>query len=165
MDITGSTRRMDITGAGDPEQTAGAMVTAGFSPAMRTPPLLGRVFRAGEDDPGCAPIAILGESLWRRRFAASPAALGQIISGARGRAVRHLEYDPPAGRPHRRRRNCNWAARLALTRLLETFLFGASTTDPLTFIAVAAALLSVALIAAFVPARRATKISPLLALR
>jgi putative ABC transport system permease protein len=54
---------------------------------------------------------------------------------------------------------------LALTRLLKTLLFATSATDPLTFAAVAAALLIVSLVAAFVPARRATKISPSTALR
>src|SRR3954452_20710509 len=43
-----STRRMDIAGSGDPEQAAGAAVTAGFFGAMRMAPLMGRAFRAGE---------------------------------------------------------------------------------------------------------------------
>ena len=80
-----STRRMDITGAGEPEQAPGAIVTAGFFPTMQTAPLLGRVIGAGEDAPGSAPVVVLGESLWRRRFASSPAALGQVISLNGGR--------------------------------------------------------------------------------
>jgi putative ABC transport system permease protein len=54
---------------------------------------------------------------------------------------------------------------LVLTRLLKTLLFGTSATDTLTFVAVAATLLVVALVAAFIPARRATRISPMVALR
>jgi ABC-type antimicrobial peptide transport system permease subunit len=53
----------------------------------------------------------------------------------------------------------------ALTRLMQSLLYEVRPNDPFTFIAVAAALLIVALMASLVPARRATKVSPTIALR
>jgi putative ABC transport system permease protein len=57
------------------------------------------------------------------------------------------------------------AAALASTSLLRHLLFGVSAVDPLTFILTSAILLLVALTASYLPARRAAKVDPLIALR
>ncbi len=54
---------------------------------------------------------------------------------------------------------------LALTRVLKDMLFGVSSVDPLTFLAMAGALIAVTLFACYIPARRASRVDPLIALR
>jgi len=53
----------------------------------------------------------------------------------------------------------------ALTRMMKTLVFGISATDPLTFTIIALLLTLVALLACWIPARRATRVDPMIALR
>jgi putative ABC transport system permease protein len=54
---------------------------------------------------------------------------------------------------------------LLMTRVLSSLLVGIGATDPITFLGVGILLAAVALLACFIPARRASKVNPLVALR
>jgi putative ABC transport system permease protein len=72
--------RMDVGGnEGVPEQMQGASVTAGFFSTFAVRPLIGRTFAPGDDRPATRSLAVLGESVWRRRFGASSSVVGKTI--------------------------------------------------------------------------------------
>jgi len=74
---------MTITGGGDPERLTASVVSANHFDILRARPLIGRTFRPGEDSIGAPRAAILGESIWRRRFSADSTVMGRaaILDG------------------------------------------------------------------------------------
>jgi putative ABC transport system permease protein len=57
------------------------------------------------------------------------------------------------------------AGSIAVTRVMSAMLFGVSATDPITYAAVSAVLAAIALVAVYLPARRAARVDPVIALR
>jgi putative ABC transport system permease protein len=72
-------RSYDLTGGAEAEEVAGAEVTSAFFSVLRVRPLFGRTFRSGEDGAATAPLAVISESLWRRRYGGRPETVGQAI--------------------------------------------------------------------------------------
>jgi predicted permease len=70
----------NMTGAGEPERLHGHMISAEFLPALGVAPVVGRNFRAEEDRAGAGPVAILGDGLWKRKFASSPEVVGKNVT-------------------------------------------------------------------------------------
>ncbi len=69
----------NLTGLGEAERLQSRFISADFLSVVGVTPVIGRTFATGEDEIGAAPIAIIGESLWKRKFNSSPAALGKIL--------------------------------------------------------------------------------------
>jgi putative ABC transport system permease protein len=70
----------DLGDASTPERLTGVRATANLFHVLGARPLLGRTFSAGEDQPGAAPVVVLGEGLWRRRFASDAHVLDSTIT-------------------------------------------------------------------------------------
>jgi hypothetical protein len=66
-----------VSGRGDPETYTGNAISASLMPLLGLPAMLGRSFGDEDDRPGAAPVVIISESLWRRRFDSDPAAIGR----------------------------------------------------------------------------------------
>jgi putative ABC transport system permease protein len=79
-----------LTGDGEPERVAAGFLSKDVLPVLGASPLIGRGFTAAEDSPDsiASRVALLGEGLWRRRYAADPGMLGRTITiGARSFTV------------------------------------------------------------------------------
>lgn len=69
-----------LTGTSEPEELRGEMTTGNFFSLLGVQPILGRTFRPDDDRLGAAPVVVLGEGLWKRRFAADPQVVGKSIT-------------------------------------------------------------------------------------
>ena len=78
--------RVGLTGHGEPLQVPVEYASADLFPMLAMRPILGRAYTADEDLPGAAPVVVLSEGLWQRRF-----------GGARDVVGQRLELD---GKPH-----------------------------------------------------------------
>ena len=68
-----------LAGRGEPEQVMGLAVSSNLLSVLGVQPVLGRMFKASEDVRGAAPVLLLGENYWRKRFAADPKIVGQAL--------------------------------------------------------------------------------------
>jgi putative ABC transport system permease protein len=68
-----------LAAGGESERIVLAGATPGFFPLLGVQAALGRTFMNAEDQPGAAPVALLSDGLWRRRFGANPSVIGQSI--------------------------------------------------------------------------------------
>ena len=71
---------LNLTGQGEAERLRTAMVSWTFFPVLGVNPAAGRNFTEQEDKLGAGPVALISDSLWRRKFAASPDAVGKSVS-------------------------------------------------------------------------------------
>jgi putative ABC transport system permease protein len=69
-----------VSGSGEPEQLSGNRISPALTHVLGTRMLAGREFRDDEEQPGGAAVAMIGEGLWRRRFASGPGLVGNTIS-------------------------------------------------------------------------------------
>lgn len=82
LDGAAAIAAVDLTLApdeGDPLWVSGMSASAEFLRLVGVRPIAGRLFTADDDRPGIAPVAILGESIWRSRHAADPGVIGRTI--------------------------------------------------------------------------------------
>jgi len=71
---------LSLTGKGEPEQFSGTSLTASVMPVLGLHPVAGRAFTEAEEKPGAAPVVMIGEGLWRRRFGADPGIVGSALT-------------------------------------------------------------------------------------
>ncbi|HKV48502.1 MAG TPA: ABC transporter permease [Candidatus Acidoferrales bacterium] len=71
---------MNMTGLGEPERLKTEMVSANFFSVLGVKPVTGRTFFPQEDQVGAAPVVLISEGIWKRKFSGSPDAVGKSVS-------------------------------------------------------------------------------------
>lgn len=69
-----------LIGAGEPERISGRFVSADFFTVLELKPALGRTFMPGEDHAGAAPVVVISDALWQRKFGAAADVLSKSIT-------------------------------------------------------------------------------------
>jgi putative ABC transport system permease protein len=87
----------DLTGNGEPERVTAGTVSASLFTTLGVAPALGRDFTPEDDTDGSAPVVILSDGLWRRRFGGDPQALGKAVT-LRGQSLTVIGIMPPGFR-------------------------------------------------------------------
>ena len=71
---------LNLTGAGEPERLRAEMISATFFPILDVKPVIGRLFSEQEDQLGGAPVILISEGLWKRKFSGLPAVIGKSLN-------------------------------------------------------------------------------------
>src|SRR5690348_8907052 len=69
-----------LTGAGEPEQLSGNRISPALTRVLGLSPSVGRSFSDDEEKPGSAPVAMIGEGLWKRRFGSDLSVIGRTVT-------------------------------------------------------------------------------------
>ena len=86
---------LNLTGAGDPEQFNATSISPSLMPLLGLQPVIGRGFRDDEEKPGSAPVVMLSEGLWKRRFGGDATLIGRTVT-LNGTAYTVVGITPPA---------------------------------------------------------------------
>jgi len=173
----------DLSVGNTDSQVPAMAVSSDYYSVLGVTPVLGRAFLPEEDRlPGAHPVAIISHRLWQQRFGRDPSVLGiygvlawsvlrrtreigvRMALGAQRADVLRLVVRQGMG-PAAGGIVTGLVVALAVTRLLRSVLFGLSPLDPITFAGSTLLFGLVALLACYLPARRALKIDPVMALR